>query len=80
MLPKQKEKSLFILAACLNSLEENGLLIAVAANDAGGKRLDKWFLELGPLPNSFSKSKCRIVYAKKRNANISSIMVIDHYL
>ena len=69
VIPKQKEESLFVLSSCLNSLENNGLLVASAANDAGAKRLDKWFKELGLHPHNLSKSKCRVVWAQKKNIN-----------
>ena len=66
-LPKQKEASQYQLARALVILEDDGQLIAMAANDAGGKRLEKWFQDLGLKPTLASKSKCRIVWAKKEN-------------
>lgn len=77
VLPKQKEESLYILASCLDSLEDKGILIAAASNDAGGKRLEKWFQELGIKPNSLSKSKCRIVWGNKVAPNKEKI---KHYI
>lgn len=67
VLPKQKEASLFQLARSLEALDQSGLLVAVAANDAGGKRLEKWFQYFGLHPQSLSKKKCRIVWARKEN-------------
>jgi 16S rRNA (guanine1207-N2)-methyltransferase len=66
-LPKQKEASLYYLAMSIKSLNDGGLLIAMAANDAGGKRLEKWFKDFGLSPSSTSKSKCRIVWAYRNN-------------
>ena len=66
-LPKQKEAAKYQLAKSLWLLEENGLLIAVASNDTGGKRLKKWFEDFGLQADSISKSKCRIVWAHKKN-------------
>lgn len=68
-LPKQKEASFYHLAQSLNALHDDGLLIAMAANDAGGKRLEKWFKEFGLSPVSVSKAKCRIVWAYKSDLN-----------
>ena len=67
VLPKQKEAALYSLAQAINTLEENGLLLSVAENDAGGKRLEKWYKDLGLNPQSLSKSKCRITWAYKEN-------------
>lgn len=64
-LPKQKEQALYMLAQSFNHLEESGLLVAVAANDAGGKKIESWMRELGVSPISLSKSKCRIVWVYK---------------
>ncbi len=72
-LSKQKEECLFRLASCLEALEDQGVLVAVAENNAGGKRLEKWFQELGLAPQSLSKSKCRIVWGKKENLNQNKI-------
>lgn len=66
-LPKQKEESLFILANALNHLEKNGLLLAYASNDAGGKRIKDFFDYFGLAAESLSKNKCKIVWAYKTN-------------
>lgn len=72
-LPKQKEASLYALASALQHLEEGGLLVAMAPNDAGGKRLEKWFSEFGLSATAASKSKCRIVWAQKRGVHQEKI-------
>ena len=64
-VPKQKEAAKYRLARSVISLEDGGVIVAAAANDAGGKRLEKWFKELGLKPFSLSKSKCRVVWAAK---------------
>ncbi len=76
-LPKQKESALYMLAQSLDYLEDNGLLVAVAANDAGGKKIESWMKELGANPTSLSKSKCRIVWAYK---NTRDQQKIDFYI
>lgn len=76
-LPKQKEASQYQLARALDVLEDGGQLMAMAANDSGGKRLEKWFKDLGLQPTSTSKSKCRIVWATKENANVE---ILEQYL
>jgi len=72
-LPKQKEEALYLLACALDCLDKDGLLLAGAANDAGGKRLDKWFHDLGLNAQNLSKSKCRIVWAYKKNPSQEKI-------
>jgi 16S rRNA (guanine1207-N2)-methyltransferase len=67
ILPKQKEAAQYQLALSANSLKQGGLLLAIAENEAGGKRLQNWFKELGFDPNSASKNKCKIVWANKEN-------------
>ena len=66
---KNKEAALYDLSLCLNYLDKGGLLLAIAPNDAGGKRLEKWFQNLGLNPTSLSKSKCRIVWSHKEEVN-----------
>ena len=76
-LPQQKDYARFILAQSLQSLEDNGTLVAMAANDAGGKTIEKWFKELGLQPTNLSKNKCRIVWAQKQDVNQDRL---DKYL
>lgn len=76
-IPKQKEAAKYRLARALSSLEDGGVLVAAAANDAGGKRLEKWFSDLGLASHSLSKSKCRVVWAQKENIDQENI---DQYL
>lgn len=66
-LGKQKEASLFQIANALKHLNDNGLFIAVAANNAGGKRLEKWMNEFCLETTSLSKAKCRVVWAYKKS-------------
>ncbi len=68
-LPQQKDAALARLAGALNRLEEGGLLLCVAPNDAGGGRLENWVQKFGLKPQSLSKKKCRIVWARKENAD-----------
>ncbi len=65
ILPKQKEAAQYQLACSIRHLKNEGLLLSIAENEAGGKRLNKWFQELGLEPNTLSKSKCKIVWAYK---------------
>jgi len=75
--PQQKEYARYLLAHCVSALEENGVMVAMAANDAGGKSLEKWFKELGLTPTSLSKNKCRIVYAYK---NVVNQVAIENFI
>jgi 16S rRNA (guanine1207-N2)-methyltransferase len=69
VLVKQKEACFYQIAQSLNHLEEDGLMIVVAANDAGGKRIEKWMQEFGLKTYNLSKSKCRIAWAYRKNVN-----------
>lgn len=64
-LPKQVEEARHWLAMALGSLVPGGILVAAAANDANGARLEKWFAQAGLVPSSLSKNKCRVVWAKR---------------
>jgi len=64
-LPKQVEEAKYWLALALERLEEGGTLLAAAANDANGARIEGWFKELGLAPTSHSKNKARAVWGKK---------------
>lgn len=77
VIPKQKEEALYRIAQGVKSLKSGGLLVSAAANDAGAKRLEKWFEDAGLKPQSLSKSKCRIVWAHNQNINEAAI---DKYI
>lgn len=62
-LPKQAAEAKFFLASALELLNEGGHIIACAANDAGGGRIEGWMKEAGLQISSHSKNKCRAVYA-----------------
>ncbi len=77
VLSKQKNESHYFLAQALNNLKENGKIIAVAANDAGGSRLEKWMQVLGLQTQNLSKKKCRIVWASKNNINTEKLQAYE---
>lgn len=64
-LPKQVEEAKYWLALALERLEKDGILLAAAANDAGGARIEGWIKELGIESTSYSKNKSRAVWGKK---------------
>ncbi|HEU4839372.1 MAG TPA: methyltransferase, partial [Micavibrio sp.] len=64
-LPKQVDEAKYWLALALERLEEGGTLLAAAANDAGGSRIEGWFKEMGIAPTSLFKNKSRAVWGKK---------------
>ena len=76
-LPQQKDATRYMIAQSLQHLLPAGLLVCVAANDAGGKQIESWFKECGLTPYSLSKSKCRIVWAYNENSDIAQIEVYD---
>lgn len=61
-LPKQANEAKFFLASALKLLNPGGYIIACAANDAGGGRIEGWMKDAGIEPSSHSKNKCRAVY------------------
>lgn len=63
--PKQVEEAQFALACALLSLTPGGWLLAGAANDANGARLEKWLEAAGLETASLSKNKARAVWAKR---------------
>lgn len=64
-MPRQREEGLSLLAQSWERLETGGILVAAAANDAGGGRLEKDFQSWYPSLQSTAKHKCRIVWAVK---------------
>jgi 16S rRNA (guanine1207-N2)-methyltransferase len=69
LIPKQVDEAKYALALALERLAPNGILLAAAANDANGARLEGWFEEAGLAPQSMSKNKARAVWAQ-RSANV----------
>ncbi len=64
---KQQKETEYLIAAALSVLEDNGLLMCVAANNAGGTRLPKTLTSMDIKAESFSKNKARCVWGRKRN-------------
>lgn len=62
---KDKTEAQYDLARGLDALGAGGWILACAANDAGGARLESWFGEMGLSPQTYSKNKCRAVWAIK---------------
>lgn len=65
-IPKQKLAAKALIAKSLSALKNGGHLICVAANDAGGKTLEKTLKAFGVTTQSLSKSKHRIVVVQKQ--------------
>jgi len=63
---RQREETTFALAAAINAVRPDGVIFSAAANDAGGKRLEADFENLGLLPSAISKYKSRVVIAENR--------------
>lgn len=72
-VPKQKDFAFSMMAQALQALVPQGLFLFVAANDAGGKRLEKWVQEFGVQTQSLSKSKARIVWGYTGNINQDAV-------
>lgn len=65
---KDMQETQYLLAAAVLAVRAGGLLVAAAANDAGGKRLKRFFLDLGLSPTDESKHKSRVVFAERTAA------------
>jgi len=63
LAPKQRVEWHYLLVSGLQHLKPGGLILCAAANDAGGKRLEKDMEEFGLACDSESKSKARVVWA-----------------
>lgn len=59
-LSKQNLEAQWQLAHIVHHLKTDGVCIVIAANDAGGKQLEKWMKQIGFVVQSLSKSKHRI--------------------
>lgn len=64
-IPKQVEEAQFALASALKALTSDGWIVAGAANDANGARLEKWLSCAGLKTTSLSKNKTRTVWAQR---------------
>lgn len=64
-VPKQADEARFWLASATQNLKSGGILIAAAANGAGGDRIKKWMETLGYETSSHSKNKARVVWGAK---------------
>jgi 16S rRNA (guanine1207-N2)-methyltransferase len=60
---KDREETQYLLAQAVRASAKDGLILAAAPNDAGGKRLEGLFEELGLSPHVESKNKGRVVFA-----------------
>jgi 16S rRNA (guanine1207-N2)-methyltransferase len=76
-LPRQRKEASFVIASCWSALKPGGLLIAAAANDAGGARLEKDLLPYFPDLQSASKYKCRVIWARKENQTLPQAWMQD---
>lgn len=75
-VPKQKIAANALIAKSLSALKQGGHLICTAANDAGGKTLEKTVKAFGTEGleiQSLSKSKHRIVVASKQQLDPAAI-------
>ncbi len=70
--PKQQEEASGLLALALQT--SRSWVIAVAANDAGGKRLPNMFAAYGLPYDSLAKHKCRIVWTESAPRTDTSLL------
>ncbi len=69
VLPKNKRESVYYLSVATKHLKKDGYIVAVAANEAGGKTLSKVMNQVGFEGESYSKNKCRIFVGQAGNFN-----------
>lgn len=60
--PKQKEESRYLAAFAFGLLDKDGVLVAAATNESGGKTLAKQLVGFGVKVTDISKHKCRVVW------------------
>ena len=60
---KQHRETLYFIGQALAHLQDNGLLVCAAANDAGGRRLKRDLQDIGLCPEGESKHKSQVVWA-----------------
>jgi len=60
---KDMTETQYLLALAVRVSVDGGTILAAAPNDAGGKRLEGLFEELGLAPQAESKHKARVVFA-----------------
>lgn len=60
---KDMEETQYLFALALRAAADGAVIVAAAANDAGGKRLEGLFEDLGLAPQAESKNKGRVVFA-----------------
>ncbi|MCB9990256.1 MAG: class I SAM-dependent methyltransferase [Rhodospirillales bacterium] len=61
---KQHQETLYLMGRALAALQEDGVLVCAAANDAGGRRLKKDLQTLGLEVFAESKHKCQVVWTR----------------
>lgn len=76
LLPKNKIESAYLIAKTLETLKPGGRLIAAAANDAGGKSLQKT-LHMAGLKSlcQMSKHKARVVWGVKPDRDVNAAWI-----
>ncbi len=79
LAPKQMQEMKYFIASGINRLNEAGMIICAAANDAGGGRIGKLFEELGLKASSESKFKAKVVWAEVQSKAINR-KVLSEYL
>ncbi len=73
LMPKNKIEAEYWLAQGLKALKSGGTIICAAANDAGGKRLDKMLHAFGMAETqNLSKNKARVVWGRAPETETSS--------
>lgn len=73
LVPKSKTEAFYLIALAAQKLEENGTIVCVLANDAGGKNLEKYMKQFGFEGQSHSKNKTRIFVGLVENVNTDFI-------
>mgnify|MGYP006265935389 CR=1 FL=1 len=68
---KHKEEVLYHMALAVDSLEEGGHLLVIAANTLGSGSLERRCEELLGVVHSFSKHKCRVIQGVRREAELN---------
>lgn len=73
LLPKQAVEAKYMIATAIKALNQSGIIVLCAANEAGGSRIPGWMKEAGLKPESLSKNKCRVCWAENQAVDFNVI-------
>ena len=77
---KQKQETRHLIALASRLLTDGGLFVIAAANNAGGKQLDKDCKACGYVTEAYSKHKNRVLLMEKRAGSLDADLLEQWYM